>query len=134
MTETRMDFFEGRLFFSQSELFVRFLNSSNWLKKSRSSKKALLLGTCKQSINDRLASRRDQIAERSKIKLLKSYLRFNDSIGLTKKKNAAVEYTQNRRTQLQNKQSRAHCTFNNTFPFKQVCKKMTKWRKGKEPK
>jgi len=40
MIKTKVAFLEGRLFSSQSELFEYFLNCSDWLDKSRPSKKA----------------------------------------------------------------------------------------------
>jgi len=40
MIKTKVAFLEGRLFSNQSELFQYFLNSSDWLDKSRPSKKA----------------------------------------------------------------------------------------------
>jgi len=40
MIETKAAFLERRLFSSQSELLENFLNCSDWLDKSRSSKKA----------------------------------------------------------------------------------------------
>jgi len=40
MIKTKVAFLEGRLFSSQSELFENFLNCSDWLDKSRPSKKA----------------------------------------------------------------------------------------------
>jgi len=40
MIKTKVAFLEGRLFFNQSELFQYFLNSSDWLDKSRLSKKS----------------------------------------------------------------------------------------------
>jgi len=43
MIKTKVAFLEGRLFSSQSELFENFSNSSDWLDKSRSSKKATFI-------------------------------------------------------------------------------------------
>jgi len=40
MIKTKMAFLEGWLFFSQPELLENFLNCSDWLDKSRPSKKA----------------------------------------------------------------------------------------------
>jgi len=40
MIKTKVAFLEGRLFPSQSELFEYFLNWSDWMDKSRPSKKA----------------------------------------------------------------------------------------------
>jgi len=40
MIKTKMDFLEGRLLSSQSEQFKKYLKSSDWLEKSRPSKKA----------------------------------------------------------------------------------------------
>jgi len=40
MIKTKVAFLEGWLFSSQSELFEKFLNCSDWLKKNRYSKKA----------------------------------------------------------------------------------------------
>jgi len=39
--QTKVTFLEGRLFSSQSELFENFSDCSDWLDKSRSSKKPL---------------------------------------------------------------------------------------------
>jgi len=39
MIKTKVDFLEGRLFSSQSEIFENFLNCFDWLDKSRPSKK-----------------------------------------------------------------------------------------------
>jgi len=49
--KTKAAFLEGRLFFSQSELLENFSNCSDWLDKSRPSKKPLLFLPCKQAIN-----------------------------------------------------------------------------------
>jgi len=43
MIKTKVAFLEGRLFSIQSELFESFLSCSDWLDKSRPSKKAALL-------------------------------------------------------------------------------------------
>jgi len=43
MIKTKMVFLEGRLFFSQSGLFENFSNCSDWLEKSRPSKKAIFV-------------------------------------------------------------------------------------------
>jgi len=40
MIKTKVAFLEGRLFSSQSGLFENFLDCSDWLDKSRLSKKA----------------------------------------------------------------------------------------------
>jgi len=40
MIKIKVAFLDGRLFFSQSEGFKNFLNCSDWLDKSRHSKKA----------------------------------------------------------------------------------------------
>jgi len=40
MIKTKVAFLEGRLFSSQSGLFKNFLDYSDWLNKSRPSKKA----------------------------------------------------------------------------------------------
>jgi len=40
MIKTKHAFSEGRIFFIQSELFEYFLNYSDWLVKSRPSKKS----------------------------------------------------------------------------------------------
>jgi len=40
MIKTKVAFLEGWLFASQSELFENFLNCSDWLDKSRPSKKS----------------------------------------------------------------------------------------------
>jgi len=40
MITTKVAFLEGRLFFSQSGLFENFSDCSDWLDKSRPSKKA----------------------------------------------------------------------------------------------
>jgi len=42
MIKTKVAFLEARLFSSPSELFENFLNCSDWLDKSRPSKKARL--------------------------------------------------------------------------------------------
>jgi len=52
MIKTKVAFLKGRLFSSQSELFENFSNCSDWLDKSRPSKKATFLITlCKQAIS-----------------------------------------------------------------------------------
>jgi len=43
MIITKVAFLEGRLFTSQSELLESILECSDWLDKSRSSKKATLI-------------------------------------------------------------------------------------------
>jgi len=40
MIKTKVAFLEGQIFSSQQELFEYFLNCSDWLDKSRHSKKA----------------------------------------------------------------------------------------------
>jgi len=40
MIKTKLAFLEGRLSFSQSRLFENFLDCSDWMDKSRPSKKA----------------------------------------------------------------------------------------------
>jgi len=40
MIKTKVAFLEGRLLFSQSEQFEKFSKSSDWLEKSRHSKRA----------------------------------------------------------------------------------------------
>jgi len=40
MIKTKMAFLQGRLLSSQSELFKKYSKSSDWLEKSRPSKKA----------------------------------------------------------------------------------------------
>jgi len=40
MIKTKVAFLESRLLFGQSEQFAKLLKSSDWLKKSRPSKKA----------------------------------------------------------------------------------------------
>jgi len=42
MIKTKVAFFKGRLFFSQSGLFENFSDCSDWMDKSRSPKKPLL--------------------------------------------------------------------------------------------
>jgi len=42
MIKTKVAFLEGRLFSNQLKLFEYFLNCSDWLDKSRPSKKSLL--------------------------------------------------------------------------------------------
>jgi len=43
MIKTKAAFLEGRLFSSQSELLENFSNRSDWLDKSRPSKKATVV-------------------------------------------------------------------------------------------
>jgi len=43
MIKTKVAFLEGRLFFSQSELLQDFSDCSDWLVKSRPSKKAIFV-------------------------------------------------------------------------------------------
>jgi len=43
MIKAKVAFLEGRLFFSQSELFENFSDCSDWLDKSRPFKKPLLI-------------------------------------------------------------------------------------------
>jgi len=50
MIKTNVAFLEGRLFSSESDIFEYFLNYSDWLVKSRPSKKPLLFWSCKQAI------------------------------------------------------------------------------------
>jgi len=51
MIETKVAFLEGRLISSQSEQFENISESSDWLEKSRPSKKtAFVLIVCKQTI------------------------------------------------------------------------------------
>jgi len=47
MIKTKVAFLESRLLFIQSEQFEKFSKSSNWLEKSRPSKKTLLFWSCK---------------------------------------------------------------------------------------
>jgi len=49
MIKTKVAFLEGRLLSIQSKQFERFLKSSDWLEKSRPSKKALLFWSYKQA-------------------------------------------------------------------------------------
>jgi len=49
MIETKVDFLEGRLLSSQSVQSEKFSKSSDWLEKSRPSKKPLLFWSCKQA-------------------------------------------------------------------------------------
>jgi len=49
MIKTTVAFLEGRLLFSQSEQSEKFSKSSDWLVKSRPSKKPLLFRSCKQA-------------------------------------------------------------------------------------
>jgi len=51
MIKTKVDFLEGRLFSNQSGLFENFSDCSDWLDKSRSFKKPLLLRSCKEAKN-----------------------------------------------------------------------------------
>jgi len=51
MIKTTVAFLEGRLFSSQSEYFVYFINCSDWLVKSWPTKNATFL-SCKQVIGD----------------------------------------------------------------------------------
>jgi len=52
MSKNRLDFWRARLFSSQSEIFVTFLNYSDWLDKSWLFKNdmVLLLWACKRAI------------------------------------------------------------------------------------
>jgi len=50
MIKTKVTFLEGRLLSSQLEQFEKFSKSSDWLEKSRPSKKLLLFWSCKQAI------------------------------------------------------------------------------------
>jgi len=50
MVITKVAFLEGRFLSSQSKQFEKFSKSSDWLEKSRSSKKATLFWSCKQAI------------------------------------------------------------------------------------
>jgi len=43
MIKTKVAFLEGRLLTRQSEQFKKYSKSSDWLEKSRSSKKAILV-------------------------------------------------------------------------------------------
>jgi len=43
MIKTKVAFVKGRLLSSQSEQFKKYLKSSDWLEKSRPSKKATLV-------------------------------------------------------------------------------------------
>jgi len=43
MIKTKVTVLEGRLFSSQSELFENFSNFSDWLDKSRPSKKSIFV-------------------------------------------------------------------------------------------
>jgi len=49
MIKIKVAFLEGRLFSSQSWLFENFSDCSDWLDKSRPSKKLLLFWSCKQA-------------------------------------------------------------------------------------
>jgi len=51
MIKTKVAFLEGRLLSSQSEQSERFSKSSDWLEKSRPSKKATFVWSCKQAIS-----------------------------------------------------------------------------------
>jgi len=48
--QSKSGFLEGRLFSSQSEFFENFSNYSDWLDKSRPSKNATFVLSCKQAI------------------------------------------------------------------------------------
>jgi len=50
MSKKEVAFLEDRLYYSQSEPFKGFSNSSEWQEKSRPSKKPLLICTCKPGI------------------------------------------------------------------------------------
>jgi len=50
MIKTKAAFLEGRLLSSQSEPLENFSNCSDWLDKSRPSKKASYIWSCKQAI------------------------------------------------------------------------------------
>jgi len=50
MIKTKVAFVEDRVLSSQSEQFKRYSKSSDWLEKSRPSKKPLLFWSCKQAI------------------------------------------------------------------------------------
>jgi len=50
MIKAKVAFLEGRLFSSQSGLLENFSDCSDWLNKSRPSKKATLFWSCKQAI------------------------------------------------------------------------------------
>jgi len=52
MIKTKVAFLESRLFSSQSELYEICLNCSDWLDKSRPSKKATSVWSCKQAISE----------------------------------------------------------------------------------
>jgi len=43
MIKTKLTFLEGRLFFSQSDLFENFSDCCDWLDKSRPPKKATFI-------------------------------------------------------------------------------------------
>jgi len=49
MIKTKVAFLEGRLFFNQSGLFENSSDCSDWLDKSRPSKKPFLFLSCKQA-------------------------------------------------------------------------------------
>jgi len=49
MIKTKVAFLESRLLPSQSDQFENFSKSSDWLEKSRLSKKLLLFWSCKQA-------------------------------------------------------------------------------------
>jgi len=51
MIKTNGGFLEGRLLSSQSEQFKKYSKISEFLKKSRPSKKATLFWSCKQASN-----------------------------------------------------------------------------------
>jgi len=51
MIKTIVAFLKGRHFPSQSDLLQFFLNCSDWLDKSRPSKKATFVWSCKQAIS-----------------------------------------------------------------------------------
>jgi len=49
MIKTKVAFLEGRILSSQSDEFEKFLKSSDWLEKSRHSKKTAFVRSCKQA-------------------------------------------------------------------------------------
>jgi len=49
MIKTKVSFSKGRLLSSQSEQLKKYSKSSDWLEKSRPSKKPFLLWSCKQA-------------------------------------------------------------------------------------
>jgi len=51
MIITKVAFLEGRLSSSLSEQFKKFSKSSDWLEKSRPSKKATFVWSCKHAKN-----------------------------------------------------------------------------------